>query len=134
MGKFNSAADQNIQTLPGAVGVHVAGAATCGSTDEDCDYSTPAYWNGHLYVSGVNDHVKDFVLSNSLLTGPVSLSPQTFGYPGSVPAVSANETRMESSGRSNQPKPFFMLTTPPISRMNSTTVNRTPAATRSDPG
>jgi hypothetical protein len=90
MGKFNSAADQNIQTLPNAVGVRVSGAATCSPADDDCDYSTPAFWNGHLYVSGVNDHVKEFKLSNGLLTGPMSLSPQTFGYPGSVPTVSAN--------------------------------------------
>jgi hypothetical protein len=69
MGKFNSAADQNIQTLPGAVGVRVAGAATCSPTDDNCDYSSPAFWNGHIYVSGVNDHVKEFKLSNSLRNG-----------------------------------------------------------------
>ena len=93
MGKFNSAADQNIQTIPNAVGIRVSGAATCSPTDDDCDYSTPAYWNGRLYVSGTNDHVKDFVLSNSLLSGPMSTSPQTFGYPGSVPTISANGTK-----------------------------------------
>jgi len=90
MGKFNSAADQNIQEIPDAVGMRVSGAATCSPTNDDCDYSTPAYWNGHLYVSGVNDHVKEFKLSNGLLSGPASMSPQTFGYPGSVPTVSAN--------------------------------------------
>jgi hypothetical protein len=90
MGRFNSAADQNIQTLPGAVGVRVAGAATCSPTDDDCNYSSPAFWNGHIYVSGVNDHVKEFKLSNSLLSGPVSLSPQTYGYPGATATVSAN--------------------------------------------
>jgi len=93
MGKFNSAADQNIQTLPGAVGIRVSGAATCSPTDDDCDYSTPAFWNGRLYVSGVNDHVKNFALSNGLLSGPMSLSPQTYGYPGSVPTISANGTK-----------------------------------------
>jgi len=93
MGKFNSAADQNIQTIPNAVGIRVSGAATCSPTDDDCDYSTPSYWNGHLYVSGTNDHVKDFVLSNSLLSGPMSMAPQTFGYPGAVPTISANGTK-----------------------------------------
>jgi hypothetical protein len=93
MGKFNSATDQNIQTLPNAVGVHVAGAATCGSTDVDCDYSSPEFWNGHVYVSGVNDHVKEFTLSNSLLSGPVSMSPQMYGYPGATATVSANGTK-----------------------------------------
>jgi len=93
MGKFNSSADQNIQSIQNAVGIRVSGAPTCSPTDDDCDYSTPAYWNGHLYVAGTNDHVKDYVLSNGLLSGPMSMSPQTFGYPGSVPTVSANGTK-----------------------------------------
>ena len=93
MGKFNSSADQNVQSIQNAVGMRVSGAATCSPTDDDCDYSTPAFWNGHLYVAGTNDHVKDYVLSNSLLSGPMSLSPQTFGYPGAVPTVSANKTK-----------------------------------------
>jgi len=38
----------------------------------------------------VNDHVKEFTLSNGMLTGPTSLSPQTFGYPGATTTVSAN--------------------------------------------
>ena len=92
MGKFNSSADQNIQTLPNAVGVHVSGAATCGSSDVDCDYSSPAFWNGHIYISGVNDHVKEFTLSNSLVSGPMSMSSQAFGYPGANATVSANGT------------------------------------------
>jgi len=93
MGKFNSSADQNIQSIQNAVGMRVSGAATCSPTDDDCDYSTPAFWNGHLYVAGTNDHVKDYVLSNGSLSGPMSLSPQTFGYPGAVPTVSANGTK-----------------------------------------
>jgi hypothetical protein len=91
MGKFNSTSDQIIQEIPNAVGVHLSTPETCGSgVNDDCDYSTPAYWNSHLYVSGVNDHVKEFTVSNGLLTKPTSLSPQTFGYPGATPTVSAN--------------------------------------------
>ena len=90
MGKFNSASDQIVQELPNAVGVHLSTSPTCGSGSNDCDYSTPSYWNGHFYVSGVNDHVKEFTLSNGMLTGPTSLSPQTFGYPGATTTVSAN--------------------------------------------
>ncbi len=49
MGKFNSTSDQIIQELPGAVGVRLSTSATCGTgTDtNECDYSSPAYWNGH---------------------------------------------------------------------------------------
>ena len=91
MGKFNSTSDQIIQEVPNAVGVHLSTPETCGTgVNDDCDYSTPAYWNGHLYVSGVNDHVKEFTLLKGMLTKPTSLSPQTFGYPGATPTVSAN--------------------------------------------
>ncbi len=90
MGKFNNTSDQIIQELPNAVGVHLSTSLTCGTNVNDCDYSTPAYWNGHLYFSGVNDHVKEFTLLNGVLTGPASLSPQAFGYPGATPTVSAN--------------------------------------------
>src|SRR5438874_574692 len=93
MGKFNSSNDQIIQEIPNAVGRRVSGAPTCSPTDDDCDYSTPGFWNGHLYVAGTNDHVKDFTLSNGLLSGPSSLSPQTFGYPGAVPTISANGSK-----------------------------------------
>jgi hypothetical protein len=93
MGKFNRSLDQIIQELPGGVGVHLSTSPTCGTNANDCDYSTPAYWNGHLYFSGVNDHVKEFTLSNGLLTGPMSQSSQTFGYPGATPTISANGTK-----------------------------------------
>jgi hypothetical protein len=90
MGKFNSTSDRIIQEIPNAVGVHPLKSPTCEPGSNDCDYSTPAYWNGHLYVAGVNDHVKEFTLSNGKLTGTILLSPQTFGYPGATPTVSAN--------------------------------------------
>ena len=93
MGKFNNSSDQIVQELPNAVGVHVSTSPTCGPSGEnDCDYSTPAYWNGHVYVSGVNDHVKEFTLSNGILSGPISMAPQVFGYPGATATISANGT------------------------------------------
>jgi hypothetical protein len=90
MGKFNGTSDQIIQEIPNAVGVHLSTSPTCGDDAIDCDYSTPAYWSGRLYVSGVNDPVKEFTLSKGKLTGPTSRSSQTFGYPGATPTVSAN--------------------------------------------
>ena len=92
MGKFNSTSDQIIQELPGAIGVHLSGSNSCGPNGfNDCDYSTPVYWNGHVYFSGVNDHVKEFTFSSGILTGPVSQSPGAiFGYPGATPTLSAN--------------------------------------------
>src|SRR5215469_11435032 len=94
MGKFNSSSDQIIQELPAAVGVHLPNSVTCGTGagQNDCDYGTPVYWNGNFYVSGVNDHVKQFTLSNGMLKGPNSHAPETFGYPGATPTLSANGT------------------------------------------
>jgi hypothetical protein len=92
MGKYQISGDQILQELPGAVGVHVHGAGDCNDTANDCNYGTPAYWNGNLYFSGVNDNVKAFAIANGQLSGPMSKSPSTYGFPGSTPAVSANGT------------------------------------------
>lgn len=54
-------------------------------------FSTPAFWNGHLYVAAARDQLKDFVfLDSGLLTdGPSSQSTATLAYPGATPSVSA---------------------------------------------
>jgi hypothetical protein len=91
MGKFNST-DQIVQEIPNAVGVHLSTSLTCGNGSNDCDYSTPAYWNGHLYVAGTNDRVKDFLVINGMLNQNTK-APETFGYPGATPTVSANGTK-----------------------------------------
>jgi hypothetical protein len=92
MGNYHSSGDQILQELPGAVGVHVPTAGDCNNTHNDCNYGTPAYWNGNVYFSGVNDNVKAFAFANGQLSGPMSKSPSTYGYPGATPAVSANGT------------------------------------------
>jgi hypothetical protein len=93
MGKYDTSSDQIIQELPNAVGVRTSTSPTCGSNADDCDYSSPAYWNSHIYVSGVNDHVKEFTLSNGKLTGPTSMGAQIFGFPGGTATVSANGSK-----------------------------------------
>ena len=57
-------------------------------------YSTPAFWNGHLFVLATNDALKDYALADGRLSDkPVASSPNTFGNPGATPVVSANGTR-----------------------------------------
>jgi hypothetical protein len=92
MGRYHSSGDQILQELPGAVGVHVNNAGDCNAIANDCNYGTPAYWNGNIYFSGVNDNVKAFAVANGQLSGPVSKSPTTYGFPGATPAVSASGT------------------------------------------
>ena len=61
-----------------------------GSVDS-AEWGMPAYWNGHVYYAANSDSLKDFTLSNGVLsTTPASASNETFGYPGATPAVSAN--------------------------------------------
>jgi hypothetical protein len=56
-------------------------------------WSVPAWWNNSVYFGGSGDALKRFSLSPS--TGMLSLSPVSeasygFGYPGTVPIISAN--------------------------------------------
>lgn len=92
MGKFNSSSDAIIQELPKAVGARLSTSTHCSPTRNDCDFSTPAYWNSHLFVTGVDDHVKEFALANGKLNGPTSKSAESFAYPGATAAVSASGT------------------------------------------
>jgi Bacterial Ig-like domain (group 2) len=60
--------------------------------------SSPAYWNSNVYVDGSlplgttpGYPLQSFRVSNGLLSSaPVSQTATLFGYPGAVPAVSAN--------------------------------------------
>jgi outer membrane protein assembly factor BamB len=90
MGEFNPNTDQVVQ--------EASGLFTNNETPPNNDpltyiYSTPAYFNGTLYYATVGDHAKAFSLTNATLsTTPSSESPDTFGYPGATPVISANGT------------------------------------------
>ena len=52
---------------------------------------TPAYFQGQVYFVGASDFLKAFSLYNGLVSAaPVSVGPTSFGFPGGVPAISAN--------------------------------------------
>jgi hypothetical protein len=55
--------------------------------------STPAYFNGRIYLSALNVGLKAFTITNARLSAsPTSQTSNTFGYPGTVPVVSSNGT------------------------------------------
>jgi hypothetical protein len=55
------------------------------------NYSAPTIFDGNVYFSAVQDHIKAFRLANGLLSAsPVSQSAATFGYPGAAITISAN--------------------------------------------
>ena len=77
MGHFQSGSDsQIVQSLSGVV---------------DPLFGIPAYFNKTVYFSGSGDAIKAFPVSNGMLaTAPASRSAAQFGYPGTVPSISAN--------------------------------------------
>jgi hypothetical protein len=79
MGKFNAGANNNYQTLTGALSGGV--------------WSTPAYFNGTLYYGNVSGTLKAFTIAGAkLLAVPQSQSAASFVFPGTAPSVSANGT------------------------------------------
>jgi hypothetical protein len=82
MGKFQTGSDsQIVQSIAGALGYAA----------NDNEYSTASYWQGNVYFIGNGDVVKQFQLSNGLLsTRPVAVGTQVYGYPGANTSISAN--------------------------------------------
>ncbi len=79
MGKFNPQNDNAIyQQITGAIG----GV-----------WSMPAYFNNTVYYGAVSDTLKAFTITNARLATAASFkSANSFPYPGTTPAVSANGT------------------------------------------
>jgi hypothetical protein len=77
MGKYNSSANQNIQSL--------AGLSTSGL------FGSPAYWNGNVYFAAWNDYLRAFQVSNGTVA-LTSHSSVTLAFPGATPSVSSNGT------------------------------------------
>jgi hypothetical protein len=83
LGGYGPGSDNIVQELENVL--NVPGSTTVGLR------GGPAYWNGQVYVSGAGDTVKDFELSEGLLsTFPLSQSSSANGYPGTTPSVSSN--------------------------------------------
>ena len=80
MGKFNSSSNSNVyQEITSALSGSV--------------FSTPAFFSNTVYFGAVGDRLKAFPVSNGKLpTTASSRSNSSFGYPGTTPSVSANET------------------------------------------
>jgi Bacterial Ig-like domain (group 2) len=55
------------------------------------NYSTPAYWNGRIYLAASKDVLKAFSLANGRLSpSPTAHAATAFGYPGATVSVSAS--------------------------------------------
>ena len=77
MGKFNASSDSAIyQELVGALSGGV--------------WSAPAYFNNTVYYGSVDNNLLAFPISNAKLSSTPTMSSHQFGYPGTMPSVSAN--------------------------------------------
>ncbi len=78
LGKYNSTSNKTLyQQLAGALSNGV--------------WSSPAYFNGHVYYGSVGSVLRSFDINSALLSSsPSSSTPGTFTYPGTTPSVSAN--------------------------------------------
>jgi len=81
LGKFNAGGSDNsnlYQELPGVGSI----------------FSTPAFFNGVLYLGTVGNPLRAFPITNGkLATSPSSQTSISFAYPGTSPAVSADGTQ-----------------------------------------
>jgi hypothetical protein len=81
LGKFNAGGSENrniYQELPGVGSI----------------FSTPAFFNGVLYLGAVGGPLRAFpITTGKLATSPSSRTAISFAYPGTSPAVSANGTQ-----------------------------------------
>ena len=79
---FNSTGDQILQTVPITAG---PACIICGI------FSTPAFWEGKLYVVAIGDVLKLYTLASGVLSSlPALQAGDMFGFPGATPAISSN--------------------------------------------
>ncbi len=79
LGGYNTTTDQALQEQAYSVGnVGV--------------WSSPAYWNGNVYMWGRFDYLKSFALSGGKLSTTPTRSANQYGFPGATPSISANGT------------------------------------------
>ncbi|HTJ29026.1 MAG TPA: L-type lectin-domain containing protein, partial [Acidobacteriaceae bacterium] len=77
MGGYSTTGDSIAQEIQWAVGGTGA-------------WSSAAYWNGNVYWWGKIDPLKQFPITNGVLsTNPIK-STETYGFPGATPSISAN--------------------------------------------
>lgn len=84
MGKYNPTSDNVVQALYTTLG---------GIADPTGNWGTPAYFNGQIYFQGVKDYLKQYAVSNDLLSGgPLAVGADNVGYPGTTPVISSSGT------------------------------------------
>jgi hypothetical protein len=55
-------------------------------------FTSPAYFDGNVYINAVGDVLKQYKIVNGQLVGPVATASATFDYPGANLSISADGT------------------------------------------
>jgi hypothetical protein len=83
LGGWDPSGGNVVHSLPSQIG-------GSGCLNEGCIYALPSLWNGNLYYIGQNDVLKVFSWTGGSLSGPTSLSGNTFSIRGAPPSISSN--------------------------------------------
>lgn len=87
LGQYSSTGDNVVQALYQTVGV---------TSIPTGNWGTPAYFNGQIYIQGIDDPLRQYSLLTSstqpplLSAGAVGVGADIIGYPSPTPAVSSN--------------------------------------------
>lgn len=55
-------------------------------------FTSPAYYNGDVYINAVGDVLRQYEIENGKLVGPVAESSDHLDYPGANLSISANDS------------------------------------------
>ena len=102
-------------------------------------FSTPAYYNGNVYINAYGDVLRQYKIENGKLVGPVAVSSETFGYPGANLSISADSSSdgivwsLENSGSRTVPG-AAVLHAYNAANVGQELYNSNQAGTRDQPG
>jgi hypothetical protein len=115
LGRYNPSGNLNLQTLAVGSGLNGNCNLYCGF------FSTPAVWNGTVYLAAQSDALKAFKFSGGLIgSSASSQSAELYKFPGASPVISAsgltnglvwvldNNANGTSSGNSVGPGPAIL--------------------------
>ncbi len=102
-------------------------------------FTSPAYYNGNVYINAVGDVLRQYQIENGKLVGPVAVSSETFGYPGANLSISADGSSdgivwsLENSGTRTVPG-VAVLHAYNAANVGQELYNSNQAGTRDQPG
>jgi len=92
-----------------------SGAVQVLPNNSNGEYGAPAYWNGHVFVQGSDEPLRDYALAGGRMAAKPVESVAKMPNPGATPTISANDRR-DGIVWMVQSKPFASEDRPAILR------------------